>query len=688
VRLNTKIALILVIPMLLLIGAFAWAIHSQVLNRFAILEQAEQKQNHQRLLEAINTELDSLSRIGLDYSTWDDTYNYMQDQQPNFVSANLTPSTLSNLQIDGILLFDQHHQLHTQYSLDRRAPHHNELPKALLEHIANSLSKPTEATQQQGILTFQGRTLELASSPITDSNGEQPALGTLVLFKYLGQGAIDSLAKRIKLELHIQPLEGQGSENIDPSIIAALNQQALWLQSEDANTTSSYSKLSDLTGKPALLMQVRMPRDTYREGLTTVRTLLAFTFMALLLFVAGTFLAIHRVALKRLSELSQRLTSIGRQDARDERLAIGGSDEITQVAHAVNAMLDNLEQAFAQRRSASERQRELNALLVCIATDDAVAHGDTAALFRIMAGSLTAGTSLDAWSLWLSSEDGQSFDCLRSSSGVTIDMTAAQLQQALSERANGLLNLLTCKFAQPQHHGLILPFHVDSHLGALCVEARSAEALSAPEEVDFLIAATQLIERSLRTHFQNLREHELRQRAENDALTGLANRSLFEIELMQRLKEVHNSQRILGLIFIDLDYFKPVNDTYGHAVGDWLLCQVAARLREQVRADDLVARLGGDEFTIILSSLHSVEDATRLTEKIMQAMRRPFIHGAIRLECGASMGLAWAPAHGSNVADLVKAADLAMYAAKQRGRGNWQQAPLPVAPIALKQPAQ
>jgi diguanylate cyclase (GGDEF)-like protein len=686
VRLNTKIALILVIPMLLLIGAFAWAIHSQVLNRFAILEQAEQRQSHQRLLEAINSELDGLSRIGLDYSTWDDTYDFIQGKKPDFATTNLTPSTLINLRINGVLLFDQHHQLHTQYSLDRRAQHYQELPAALLERIASSLASPQKSTPQQGILTFQGRTMELASSPITDSNGELPPLGTLVMFKYLDQGAIDDLAKRIKLELHFQPLQGPGSENIDPRILSALNQQPLWLQSEDANTTSTYSKLNDLTNQPALLMQVRMPRDSYREGLSTVRTLLAFTFIALLLFVAGTFLAIHRVALKRLSDLSQRLALIGRQDSHHERLPTRGSDEIAQVACAVNAMLDNLEQVFEQRRSASERQRELNALLVSIATDDAVAHGDTAALFRIMAGSLTAGTSLDAWSLWLSSEDGQSFDCLRSSSGVTIDMSAEQLQQILSERANGLLNLLTCKFAQPQHHGLILPFHVDSHLGALCVEARSAEALSAPEELDFLIAATQLIERSLRTHFQNLREHELRQRAENDTLTGLANRSLFEIVLMQRLKEVHNSQRMLGLIFIDLDHFKPVNDTYGHAVGDWLLCQVAERLREQVRADDLVARLGGDEFTIILSSLHSVEDATRLTEKIMQAMHRPFLHGTIRLECGASMGLAWAPAHGSNVADLVKAADLTMYAAKQRGRGNWQFAPLPAAFTAPQHP--
>ena len=149
---------------------------------------------------------------------------------------------------------------------------------------------------------------------------------------------------------------------------------------------------------------------------------------------------------------------------------------------------------------------------------------------------------------------------------------------------------------------------------------------------------------------------------------------MFEIALMQRLAQVRDDTSMLGLLFIDLDHFKPINDTYGHAVGDWLLCQVAERLRAQVRADDLVARLGGDEFTIILANLHSSTDAERIAEKILQALSRPFLYQQTPLRTGASIGLAWAPEHGSSVAELVKAADLAMYKAKQHGRGNWAQA--------------
>jgi diguanylate cyclase (GGDEF)-like protein len=673
-RLNSKIALILVVPMLILIGAFAWAIHSQVLGRFATLEQAQQERNHQRLLEALNSELDTLSRLGIDYSGWDDTYQYMQDHNPDYIAANLTPSTLINLQIDGILLFDLHQQPQAQLSLDSTSNKPTQASSELLQRIAANLASLPADARQQGILTVQGRTLALVSSPITDSNGELPPLGTLVMFKYLDQSAIDNLAKRTKLNLHFSLLQGPGSATIAPEVLAALARQPLWLQSDDPNVASSFSLLNDLTGTPALLMQVSMPRDFYHEGLATARQLLSFTFVALLAFVSATFLAIHRTALQRLTRLSRGLAAIGNDSAKHKRLETQGNDEISQVARAVNAMLDDLNLAFEQRRSASERQRELNALLVRIATDDSVLHGDTTALFAIIAGSLSTCASLDAWSLWLASEDGQSFDCLRDSTDTTIGMTSAQLSKALTQRENGLPNLLTCQFEHPQHHGLILPFHVDSHLAALCVEAHSPQALCEPDERDFLIAATRLIERALRTHFQNLREKDLRQRAEIDGLTGLANRSMFEIALMHKLERMHDNTSIIGLLFIDLDHFKLINDTHGHAVGDWLLCQVAERLRAQVRADDLVARLGGDEFTVLLSNLHSSTDAERIAEKILQTLSQPFLYQTTLLNTGASIGLAWAPEHGSSGAELVKAADLAMYKAKQHGRGNWTQA--------------
>lgn len=93
-RLNSKIALILVLPTLLLVGIFAWAINTQVLNRFSALEQAQQRDHHQRLEQAINNELDNLQRSSLDWATFDDSYNYLQGLQPDYREANLNLTTL------------------------------------------------------------------------------------------------------------------------------------------------------------------------------------------------------------------------------------------------------------------------------------------------------------------------------------------------------------------------------------------------------------------------------------------------------------------------------------------------------------------------------------------------------------------------------------------------------------------
>jgi len=670
-RLNTKIALTLVIPMLLLVGVLAWAINSQVLERFAALEQAQQEQSHGRLLEAMHGELQTLGKISHDWGMFDETYNFMLGNNPEFIEANLHSANFENLQINGMLFFDAQHQLRQSSGFDLASKRMVPLSAALVAQVAASLAERQQPGVFQGILRVEGHSIELGSSPITDSNDELAAVGSLVIVKFLDQRAVERMAKRIKLSVRLWPLHGPGSADIPAAAVAALAQQALWFE-HDARQISSYSLFDDLAGKPALLTQISMPRDIYRAGLSTSRQLISFTFIALLLFVVATFFAIQRVALGRLSRLSQRLIAIGAKAGNQERLPMRGNDEITQVARSVNSMLDDLDLAFEQRRRASERQRELNALLVQIATDDAVAHGDTAALFKIMASSLAVGTSLDAWSLWLSSEDGQSFECLRASAdSPLIGMTNERLSQALTQREAGLPNLLHYPLADPQQHGLILPFHVDSHLAALCVEAQDPQALRDPDERNFLIAATRLIERALRTYFQNLREQDLRQRAEIDALTGLANRSMFEIALMKRLSQAHEQEQRVGLLFIDLDKFKPINDTYGHAAGDWLLREVAERLQAQVRSDDLVARLGGDEFTVLLNNLRSAEDVERIAEKILQSLRRPFSYDTTDLQIGASIGVAWAPEHGNCAAELVKAADMAMYKAKQNGRDSW-----------------
>ncbi len=158
--------------------------------------------------------------------------------------------------------------------------------------------------------------------------------------------------------------------------------------------------------------------------------------------------------------------------------------------------------------------------------------------------------------------------------------------------------------------------------------------------------------------------------ARTDALTGLANRRAFREDLDARCA-VSAGPKDFAVLLVDLDEFKPVNDTYGHLAGDALLVQVAHRLKQLTRDGDMVSRVGGDEFAIIEVGATCTSMATALAERIVTALGEPFEIDDHTVEIGASVGVALAPEHGKNARELLSHADLALYHSKQTGRGRY-----------------
>ncbi len=167
-------------------------------------------------------------------------------------------------------------------------------------------------------------------------------------------------------------------------------------------------------------------------------------------------------------------------------------------------------------------------------------------------------------------------------------------------------------------------------------------------------------------------EERLTQLAHHDALTGLPNRLLFAASLEKSLEKAARRRHKLALLFFDLDRFKLINDTLGHAAGDRLLQEVAARLKGCLRAEDLVARLGGDEFTILLEEIAHTEDIAHLAEKIIAAVRRPIALDGREIATSASIGISLFPDDARSAADLARAAAAAMFRAKERGRNTFE----------------
>jgi diguanylate cyclase (GGDEF)-like protein/PAS domain S-box-containing protein len=169
-----------------------------------------------------------------------------------------------------------------------------------------------------------------------------------------------------------------------------------------------------------------------------------------------------------------------------------------------------------------------------------------------------------------------------------------------------------------------------------------------------------------------IQENNLRKLAYYDSLTGLSNRKFFHEQFCDSIEWARTNNLMLGLLFIDLDGFKKVNDTLGHDIGDRLLIIIAQRLNNALRATDIVSRLGGDEFTVILRSVTSKEIVANLAEKLLNIITEPIMLDGNLTRVSASIGISIYPEHGDSCETLIKQADTAMYQAKHLGKNRYE----------------
>jgi len=245
-------------------------------------------------------------------------------------------------------------------------------------------------------------------------------------------------------------------------------------------------------------------------------------------------------------------------------------------------------------------------------------------------------------------------------------------------------------YRMPQRDGIELLLELRSQSLDSCVAivmlSNSEEPELALECVragaqDFLLKSEVTSSRLQRAILQSQARFELEQKlhnsyqkakrlAEHDSLTGLANRYAFEEALRVNITQQPRDDAKLALILFDLDNFKYINDTHGHGIGDKLLKQVADSVSHCLRGNEVFARLGGDEFAIILSNLHTIDNVTRVTKRILASLDKVFNITGIEVNMSASIGIAIYPDNSVDANELLKFADIAMYRAKKLGRNQ------------------
>jgi diguanylate cyclase (GGDEF)-like protein/PAS domain S-box-containing protein len=350
----------------------------------------------------------------------------------------------------------------------------------------------------------------------------------------------------------------------------------------------------------------------------------------------------------RLDALAQVADSV-RAGGLQTRAQISGRDELSRLGQAFNFMLSALEARTREERvlqRALQAEKEL-AQVTLASIGDAVITTDNHGTVTFMNGSACELTGR-AHSESVGRPVAEVFP-----------LSGMGSRLPLNSPVDAVLS--TGHSVGTEFHGAL----VTPHGGTIPVESLTSPIFSNEGN---LIGCV-LVARDVSEHYKV--QDRLQWQASHDALTGLPNRALLADRFDRALDKAKRNGTKLVVCLLDLDNFKPVNDTHGHDIGDKLLIEVVTRLNQQLRDVDTLSRLGGDEFVILLEDLETIDDLDGLMQRVLQILAEPFTIQNLRLGVTASIGLSVFPTDNSDSDTLLRHADQAMYVAKQTGRNRY-----------------
>lgn len=374
---------------------------------------------------------------------------------------------------------------------------------------------------------------------------------------------------------------------------------------------------------------------------------LAYTLLAIAVGVLLAWLLANRLT-RRLTSLAKVAADVSNGKLQ-VRALVNGGDEVSQLAHAFNFMLDTLAEQWRTERDlkdALQAEKEL-AQVTLASIGDAVITADAQGLVTFMN---EVAQNLTGWAL------------TRVLYMPVADFLVFKDSATQDRLPNPVMRVLASGVAaQSSTHTVLV-----TQQGSLV----SVETLATPifSGLGGVLGCV-LVLRDVSERDQV--QERLQWQAGHDALTGLPNRVLLADRFERALEKSKRDGTQLAVCLLDLDKFKPVNDTYGHAVGDALLVSLTARLNQELRSVDTLTRLGGDEFVILLEDLADDVDLTGLLARLLRTLAEPFELQGHHIVITGSLGLTVFPADGSDPDTLLRHADQAMYVAKQTGRNRY-----------------
>jgi len=361
--LRNKALIIIISISLLLISLVNASARFILLKSFANLEEEYSKKNIQRAYKAIDNEKKSLLTTARDYAIWDDTYQFAQDLNPEYITSNIAPETFISLGINLFMVTDNAGQVISSQGHDLNTSSELPISEDILRLISGSsiFRDPGLETQSAGFVLIGDQVLLLAYHSILTSRAEGPPRGLLILGRIVDDSFVEHIADTIQLPLGIEAFENSAMRfELETAEPVPGSQPGAALKKLDADNIAGNIVFQDIFEKPALVMRTVMDRDIYNQGHSTVLFFINIVFFGSLFFILSAIILLDRQIISRIMDLSKAVARVRLSGTLVDRVRVTGKDEIARLAEEINNMLHSLESAdFELRQARDELEKQV-----------------------------------------------------------------------------------------------------------------------------------------------------------------------------------------------------------------------------------------------------------------------------------------------------------------------------------------
>jgi diguanylate cyclase (GGDEF)-like protein/PAS domain S-box-containing protein len=604
--------------------------------RFEKIEREQALADLKRVDALVDQEMRALDANLLGYASWDDTAAYAQKPSRAYIDINYSQAWLASIGAEALCIADASGRVLYEVAYDPDSDRRMDLDGFFSKETSpgRAFAATPGLKALSGFTLLDGKIFLAVSRPIRNSADDSPSYGRIVFGRFYASRDEARVSELMMLKVSFDP---------------GIDSRAMWRR---GSALLASEPLPSLSGGPAGGILLEHPEKIIAEGRAMTDLLGAATALAGLLFIIAVYLAVKIGALAPIAGLAARARALAASDCLAEELPAARRDEIGDLAASFNGLLGKLRSAnLGLEGKVEERTRELQR-----------ANEELKLMGEVFAHSIEGIVITDAEMLIIAVNPAFARITGFDSRQVIGKKASLFMRKSLESDSPDELELLLTQ--NKQWTGEVWNKRPDGTPYPVWISISSLK--DDGDQVLRYIGVFHDISDAKRD------EERMRQQAFYDSLTGLPNRVLLASKIENAIDRSTRFGMKTAILFLDLDRFKEVNDSYGHDAGDSLLKEIGLRLRRIARSEDTVARIGGDEFVLLVEDIENFHVPAGIALRIIAGIEKAVdIHGT-SVGVGASVGIALYPEDGADAQALLKSADAAMYAAKQAGKGTYR----------------